>query len=69
MDAVTVSSKYQVVIPKSVRDKTNIRPGERLQVICFDGRIEMIRIQPIQQMRGFLNGYDASFVRDEDDRA
>ena len=69
MEAVTVSPKYQVVIPRSVRERTNIRAGVRLQVISFDDRIELIPIRPMRSMRGFLKGYDARFVRDEEDRA
>ncbi len=68
MDTVTVSSKYQVVIPKAVREKSRIRPGERLQVLSFDDRIELVRIRPMRQMRGFLKGLDPAFVREEDDR-
>lgn len=69
MDVVTVSPKYQVVIPKSVRDRMGIRPGERLQVISFDERIELVRTRPMRKMRGFLKGFDPGFRRDEDDRA
>lgn len=68
MDAVTVSPKYQVVIPRAVRERTNLRVGERLQVISFDDRIELIPVRPMRSMRGFLKGYDARFVRDEADR-
>ena len=68
MDAVTVSPKYQVVIPKAVRERMGIRAGDRLQVLCFDDRIELVRTQPMRKMRGFLQGLDAAFVRDEDDR-
>ncbi|HOE11947.1 MAG TPA: AbrB/MazE/SpoVT family DNA-binding domain-containing protein [bacterium] len=68
MDAVTVSPKYQVVIPKVVRERLGIRAGDRLQVLCFDDRIELVRTQPMRRMRGFLKGLDASFARDEDDR-
>lgn len=68
MDAVTVSPKYQVVIPKTVRERTGIKPGEKLQVLSFDNRIELVRIQPMRTMRGFLSGLDATFARDEDDR-
>jgi len=68
MDAVTVSPKYQVVIPKAVRERTHIKPGEKLQVLSFDDRIELVRIQPMRKMRGFLSGMDATFTRDEDDR-
>jgi AbrB family looped-hinge helix DNA binding protein len=68
MDAVTVSPKYQVVIPKAVRERARIKPGEILQVLSFDDRIELVRSRTMRTMRGFLSGMDASFVRDEDDR-
>ena len=69
MEIVTVSTKYQVVIPRSVRERVRIRPGERLQVISFDDRIELVPIRPMRSMRGFLKGFDARFVRDEEDRS
>ncbi len=68
MDAVTVSPKFQVVIPKAIRERIGIKPGEKLQVLSFDDRIELVRIQPMRSMRGFLRGMDAAFMRDEDDR-
>ena len=68
MDAVTVSPKYQVVIPKAVRERTQIKPGDKLQVLSFDDRIEFVRTRSMSKMRGFLRGMDASFVREEDDR-
>jgi AbrB family looped-hinge helix DNA binding protein len=69
METVTVSPKYQVVIPRSVRERVRIRPGVKLQVISFDDRIELIPIRPMKEMRGFLKGLDARFDRDEADRA
>lgn len=69
MNAVTVSPKYQVVIPKAIRERAGITPGEKLQVLSFDDRIELVRIRPMRAMRGFLRGLDPTFVRDEDDRA
>ena len=68
MQAVTVSPKYQVVIPKSVRERIHITPGEQLQIISFDDRIELVPVRPMREMKGFLKGMDASFERDEDDR-
>jgi AbrB family looped-hinge helix DNA binding protein len=68
MQAVIVSPKYQVVIPKSVRERIHITPGEQLQVISFDDRIELVPVRPMREMKGFLKGMDASFERDEDDR-
>jgi len=69
MDTVTVSPKYQIVIPLAVRERARIRQGERLQVISFDDRIELIPVRPMRSMRGFLKGFDARFERDEEDRA
>ena len=68
MNAVTVSPKYQVVIPRPIRDQMHIQPGEKLQIISFDDRIELIRTQPIQKMRGFLKGLNNSFQREKEDR-
>jgi AbrB family looped-hinge helix DNA binding protein len=68
MDTVTVSPKYQVVIPRSVRERMHIRPGEKFQVICFDDRIEFVRTQPMKKMRGFLKGLDPAFTREKRDR-
>ncbi len=69
MDTVTVSPKFQVVIPLAVRERMQIRPGERLEVISFDDRIELVPIRPMREMKGFLKGLDSTFQRDEDDRA
>ena len=65
MSAVRVSPKYQVVIPRSVRERLRLRPGERLQVISFDDRIEFVLVRPMRETRGFLKGLDASFRREE----
>jgi len=69
MDTVTVSTKFQVVIPRRVRERMRLRPGEKLQVISFDDRIELIPVRPMSQMRGFLKGFDRSFKREKEDRA
>lgn len=68
MNVVTVSPKYQVVIPKAVRERVGITPGEEFYVLSFDDRIELVRKQPMRKMRGFLRELDPTFVRDEDDR-
>ena len=68
MEAVTVSRKYQVVIPRLVRERMSIRPGERMQVITLGDRIELIPVRPMRSMRGFLKGFDLRFERDEEDR-
>jgi AbrB family looped-hinge helix DNA binding protein len=69
MDTVILSPKFQVVIPKRVRERIGLRPGERLQVISFDDRIELIPVRPMSEMKGFLKGLDPTFKRDKEDRA
>lgn len=66
METVTVSPKYQVVIPKKVRERLGVRPGQKVQVILYDNRIEMIPVKPIGEARGFLKGIDTSIEREED---
>ncbi len=68
MNAVTLSPKYQVVIPREVRERMGLRPGEKLQVISFDDRIELVPLRPMKTVKGFLRGLDATFVRERDDR-
>ena len=66
MVAVTVSRKFQVVIPKEVREKLGIRPGQRLQVLQFQDRIEFIPLREIRSRRGFLRGMQTDVQREED---
>ena len=66
MTAVTVSPKYQVVIPKEVRESLGIYSGQKIQVITYKNRIELIPIKPIKKMRGFLKGINTKVVRDKD---
>jgi AbrB family looped-hinge helix DNA binding protein len=66
MQIVTVSPKYQVVIPKAVRESLQLRPGQKMQVIEYDGRIEFIPERDINELRGFLKGINTEFEREED---
>lgn len=66
METVTVSPKFQVVIPKRVREKLAIRPGQKVQVILYEGRIELVPLKSAQEMRGFLKGMDTSIEREPD---
>jgi len=66
MDAVKISPKFQVVIPRSVREKLHLVPGQRMQVIAYGNRIELIPEQEIGAMRGFLKGIDTTVPREDD---
>ena len=66
MQTVTVSPKYQVVIPKSIRDALKLRPGQKMRVIEYDGRIELIPDRNISELRGFLKGIDTRVEREKD---
>lgn len=66
MAKATVSTKYQVVIPKKVRDEMGIEPGQKVQVIPYMGRIELIPIRDIKEGRGFLDGIDTTIEREPD---
>jgi len=66
MDTVTVSPKYQIVIPKSVRSALRLSPGQKVQVIAYDNRIELIPVRSARSMRGFLDGIDTEVPREDD---
>jgi len=66
MTAVTVSPKFQVVIPKDVRESMGIVSGQKIQMLTFRNRIELIPIKPIKQMKGFLKGIDTNIKREKD---
>lgn len=66
MDTVKVSPKYQVVIPKEVRESMGIKPGQEVAVLRYRGRIELIPMSPVKEMRGFLRGLDSSVEREPD---
>ena len=68
MPTLTVSPKYQVVIPKQIRESLQLQPGQKIHATLFEGRIELIPLQPMPQMRGFLPGLDPTITR-EDDRS
>jgi len=66
MAAVTVSPKFQVVIPKDVRESMGIISGQKVQMLTYGNRIELIPIKPMSEMRGFLKGIDTEVPREKD---
>jgi AbrB family looped-hinge helix DNA binding protein len=68
MNFVTVSPKFQVVIPQKVREMLGVKAGQKMTVLAYDNRIVLIPTRPIQEARGSLKGMDTSVERDEADR-
>ena len=68
METVSVSTKFQVVIPRATRKQLHIEPGQKMQVIGYDNRVVFIPVRPIEAARGSLRGIDTAVERDEDDR-
>ena len=68
MDTVTLSPKFQVVIPQAVREALGLRPGEKFQVVPYDGRIEFIPVRKMKLTRGFLKGTNSRLDRTATDR-
>jgi AbrB family looped-hinge helix DNA binding protein len=66
MKSVTVSPKYQVVIPREVRQSMEIKPGSKVQVVLYENRIELIPMKNLRRMRGFLKGIDTRVERESD---
>jgi len=66
MTEVTVSPKFQIVIPKEIRESMGIVSGQKVQIMSYQGRIEVIPLKSIKEMRGFLKGIDTTVVREED---
>ena len=66
MAVVTVSPKFQVVIPRKIREKLGITPGQKVHAIAFEDRVELIPVQPASAMRGFVRGLDTRMDRDDD---
>jgi AbrB family looped-hinge helix DNA binding protein len=66
METSTISTKFQVVIPLRVRTALGLRPGQKVHVIPHEGRIELIPVEPVETLRGFLRGIDTHVEREAD---
>lgn len=68
MYPVTISSKYQVVIPREVRERFGLKPGQKIVFIPYKNSLRMVIVPPIEKARGFLKGIDTNIEREEEDR-
>lgn len=68
MESVTVSQKYQVVIPLEARRLLHVKPGQKMRVLVYDNQVVFITVRPIKQARGSLKGINTDVPRDEEDR-
>ena len=66
MATVTISPKFQVVIPKAIREQLHLSPGQKVEAIVYEDRIELIPVRPIEELRGFVKGIDTSIDREAD---
>jgi AbrB family looped-hinge helix DNA binding protein len=64
VETVTISPKFQVVIPKAIRERLGLTPGQKVQAIAYGDRIELIPVQPAKRLRGFLKGIDTTVPRE-----
>ena len=66
MNTVTLSPKFQVVIPQAIREALQLKAGEKMRVLRYGDRVEFIPVRSIQEMRGFLRGIDTTIEREDD---
>ena len=66
METLTISPKFQVVIPKAIRELLKLRPGQKVRAIVYNNRIELIPVRPLKHMRGILRGIDTRIDREDD---
>ncbi len=66
MKTVRVSPKFQIVIPKRIREKLSLSPRQKVQAIVYGDRIELIPVRSIKEMRGFLEGIATTVEREAD---
>ena len=66
MDTVTLSSRYQIVIPRAIREKWQVKPGQKVRLIIYGKRLEIVPMRDIKEARGFLKGMSSEIEREED---
>jgi AbrB family looped-hinge helix DNA binding protein len=68
MSTVTISPDFQIVLPPDIRESLHLQPGQELSIFSYNGRMAIVPVRPLEEMRGFLNGMDAEIVRDDEER-
>ena len=68
MNTVTISSKYQVVIPRPIREQFNLKPGRKIMFIPYNNTLRVVVVPPIEQSMGMFEGIDADPQREKEDR-
>lgn len=66
MAVVTVSPKFQVVIPRDIREALGLAPGQKIQAFQYQNRVELVPVRTVREMRGFLEGMDTNVAREGD---
>ena len=66
MSVVTVSPKFQVVIPRHIREALKLVPGQKVQAFEYEGRVEFVPLRPAKALRGFLRGINTTVPRERD---
>lgn len=66
MDTVIVSADFQIEIPLLARESLGIQPGQQIQIILYNNRLEFVPVKPMSEMRGFLEGLDTTIKREDD---
>jgi len=65
-DTVTISPKFQVVIPKAIREQMKLQPGQKVRVLAYGDHLSFVPVRPIKSMRGFLKGLETTVEREDD---
>jgi AbrB family looped-hinge helix DNA binding protein len=68
MNTVTISSKYQVVIPRPIRERFNLKPGQRIMFIPYKNTLRVVIVPPIEEAEGLFEGIDSDPNREKVDR-
>jgi AbrB family looped-hinge helix DNA binding protein len=66
VETVTISPKFQVVIPKGIRTRLRLKAGQKVQALAYNDRIELVPVRPARQLKGFLRGIDTTVPREQD---